>query len=169
MGFVPISCHHQSSLLSPGCNDDDDGAHNTLPTRGHRISIARSASARPLTNNGGVGIVLRRASSGDRQGAELDNARRILKRCQTAPGYVSFDDVLDEAFGRKGRSKSAQLLAQMQAGGSAYEPPRRKRCRSPDPLGTRRGRFMHRLVVEYLSPCLDFLGSVVFPAGGSAS
>jgi hypothetical protein len=92
-----------------------------------------------------------------------------LKRCQTVPGYVSFDDVLDEAFGRKCRSKSAQLLARMQAGGSAYEPPRHKR-RSPDPLlGTRRGSFMHRLVVEYLSPCLDFLGRIVFPAGGSAS
>jgi hypothetical protein len=124
-------------------------------------SITRSASARPLTNSGGAGI-LRRCTSGDqRHQAAVDNVRSILKRCQTAPGYVSLDDVLHEAFGRRGRRRSAQLLARLQAGGSAYEPPRgHTRRSSAGPLSTRRrGSFMHRLVSRYLSPCLDFLSS----------
>jgi hypothetical protein len=132
MGSTPIS---YKPILS--------GEH----TRG-RSCITRSASARPLTDNGGAAGILRRCTSGDqRHQAAVDNVRSILKRCRTAPGYVSFDDVLHEAFGRRGRSRSAQLLARLQAGGSAYEPP----------LGhTRRGSFMHRLVRRYLSPCLDF-------------
>ncbi|KAK3144818.1 hypothetical protein QOZ80_4AG0318310 [Eleusine coracana subsp. coracana] len=195
-------------------DDDDDAAaddhhnHDLVPSAGERggrpIVRSRSATTRQINslntngNGGGGSVRLRRGTmSDDSSSGELmqasspagnnnNNKARKMKRCQTAPGYVSFEDVIggEELFGRRGRGtwrppeeetgvisdplvRTASRLYALADTSDRHQPPRHRRT-SPGPLGTRRGSAMYWLAKKYVSPCLGFLAGAIF-CGSAAS
>ncbi|KQJ82544.1 hypothetical protein BRADI_5g09575v3 [Brachypodium distachyon] len=89
----------------------------------------------------------------------------FLKRRQTAPGYVSFEDVIgSKEFreGMSGRRPEAGIRDPLvRTASRLYSRPRHRRP-SPGPLGTRRGGSMHRFIKLFLSPSFHFIAKV-FP------
>uniref|UniRef100_K3YBR3 Uncharacterized protein n=1 Tax=Setaria italica TaxID=4555 RepID=K3YBR3_SETIT len=101
-------------------------------------------------------------------GGDDEQADTFLRRYETAPGYVSFEDMSDTAAFRdsSGRPPEAAISDPLVRSASrlyACEAFRRlqpRRQRSPGPLGTHRGSAMHGLVKKYCAPLLRNLPPV---------
>ncbi|XP_062227371.1 uncharacterized protein LOC133925466 [Phragmites australis] len=168
MGAMAI--YSEPLLMSLSCHTDDDGSSSG----GCTIACSCSADARRLHSWGeilaggcgcgcGCGGGVPRGTHGNGGSGDTDTN---LKRCEMAPGYVSFEDVIGtEAFreGSAGRPPEAGISDQLVRtasrlyAGEVAQP--RHRRRSPGPLGTRRGSAMHGLVRKYVKPCFGFLAS----------
>lgn len=186
MASLPIYYRHNQPLLM---TDDDNNTSNLAPSagaRGRPIARSRSALARRAdssslnkngaTNNGGGGSV-RLRPRGDPEDSSIDR----IKRCQTAPGYVSFDDIIggDEAFARWREADGViishplvRTASRLYALTDATDRQPRHSRPSPGPFGTRRGSALHWIAKRYLGPCLGFLASALFcrsPASATCS
>ena len=126
-----ISHSHSQPLLRHHTDDHNDGAPTTRSYNDMTIDCIR---------RGGVDAYLR--------------------RCQTASGYVSLEDVVNSKEFREGvvRRPEAAGIRDPFVRTTAYSRahPRHRR-RSPGPMGTRRGGAMHRFVKKYVAPCLTLV------------
>ncbi|KAL6650639.1 hypothetical protein ACP70R_009564 [Stipagrostis hirtigluma subsp. patula] len=155
MASMPVS---YSRFLLSDCADEDDVDDEDDYSEDRSSGSSGGGDACPA--NGA-----RRSERESRGGDDEAGGDAYLKRRETAPGYVSFEDVIGSEEFREGSARPPEAGITdplVRTASRLYlrgAPQPRHRRRSPGPLGTRRGSALHVLVKKYVNPCLGFVVS----------